>query len=373
MDKSIINKEVLNIIWQCENIANSIAEEDLSIQEKIKDRINSLSASHCGSWLGYQSCIYYKNFRTIPPGCHFDAEWGFTQAYGNKTNGEWVEYNFDKIKTFVFSGYLNFDKKIEETYRKINIEVNEIKNHFDTILEILIDSTNKQFFKNIKEKLEQIKTFYSQSEFVKLHMPSKQFITRDSLALSQGILAPPHIQIESWFLSLISPFNANRKIIELVNKTHKYMNINFLDVEISNNSNKIFIGHGRSPIWRELKDFIESRLSLKWEEFNSQPVPGLTTMERLQEMLNNSSFAFLILTAEDEHNDKTLHARENVIHEVGLFQGRLGFRKAIIVLEEGCAEFSNIIGLSQIRFPKGNIGAKFEEIRRVLEREGLIK
>ncbi len=61
----------------------------------------------------------------------------------------------------------------------------------------------------------------------------------------------------------------------------------------------------------------------------------------------------------------------NVIHEVGLFQGRLGFRKAIVLLEEGCAEFSNIHGLGQIRFPRGNIGACFEQVRQVLEREGV--
>ena len=62
----------------------------------------------------------------------------------------------------------------------------------------------------------------------------------------------------------------------------------------------------------------------------------------------------------------------NVVHEAGLFQGRLGFTKAIVLLEEGCEEFSNIQGLGQIRFPKGNIAAAFEEIRRVLEREDLL-
>jgi predicted nucleotide-binding protein len=63
----------------------------------------------------------------------------------------------------------------------------------------------------------------------------------------------------------------------------------------------------------------------------------------------------------------------NVIHEAGLFQGRLGFQRAIVVLEEGCEEFSNIQGLGQIRFPRGNISAVFENIRQVLEREGLIE
>jgi predicted nucleotide-binding protein len=56
----------------------------------------------------------------------------------------------------------------------------------------------------------------------------------------------------------------------------------------------------------------------------------------------------------------------------GLFQGRLGFQRAIILLEEGCAQFSNIEGLTQIRFPRNEILAKSEEIRRVLEREGIL-
>ncbi|MCW2539253.1 MAG: hypothetical protein JWN95_978 [Frankiales bacterium] len=42
------------------------------------------------------------------------------------------------------------------------------------------------------------------------------------------------------------------------------------------------------------------------------------------------------------------------------------------MLEDGCEEFSNIAGLGQIRFPKGNISAAFEEFRATLEREGLI-
>jgi predicted nucleotide-binding protein len=141
----------------------------------------------------------------------------------------------------------------------------------------------------------------------------------------------------------------------------------------SNSIKKIFIGHGRASAWRDLKDFLQDRLHLAWDEFNRESAAGITTKERLEEMLNQANFAFLVLTAEDEHPDGTIHARENVIHEAGLFQGKLGFQKAILLLEEGCTEFSNIHGLTQIRFPKGNILAKSEDIRRVLERERLLK
>lgn len=136
--------------------------------------------------------------------------------------------------------------------------------------------------------------------------------------------------------------------------------------------NRIFIGHGRSAVWRDLKDFLSDRLNLDWDEFNREPAAGYSTAERLKTLLENAGFAFLVFTAEDERTGGTVHARDNVIHEAGLFQGRLGFNRAIILMEEGCAEFSNIHGLTHIRFPQGNIMAASEEIRRVLEREGLL-
>jgi predicted nucleotide-binding protein len=134
-------------------------------------------------------------------------------------------------------------------------------------------------------------------------------------------------------------------------------------------SGKVFIGHGRSQLWRELQIFLSDTLHLPCVEFNSRPAAGYSTKERLEMMLDEAGFAFLVMTGEDEDRHGKLHARENVIHEAGLFQGRLGFSRAIILLDESCSEFSNINGLIQIRFPTGNISAKFEDVREVLERE----
>jgi len=134
---------------------------------------------------------------------------------------------------------------------------------------------------------------------------------------------------------------------------------------------KIFIGHGHSPDWKDLKDFLQSRLNLVCDDFEAVPPAGKSIEGRLVEMLNDAHFAFLVMTAEDEHRDSSKHARENVIHEAGLFQGKLGFQRAIILLEKGCAEFSNKSGIVHISFRHGEILACFEEIRRILEREGV--
>ena len=135
----------------------------------------------------------------------------------------------------------------------------------------------------------------------------------------------------------------------------------------------VFIGHGRSREWLALQGFLKDRLNLQCVEFNTESAAGLATTERLSELLNQAIFAFLVMTAEDEQADGSKRARENVVHEAGLFQGRLTFKKAIVVLEEGCAEFSNIHGLVQIRFQKNQIESCYEEVRKVLEREKILK
>ena len=134
----------------------------------------------------------------------------------------------------------------------------------------------------------------------------------------------------------------------------------------------VFIGRGRSPVWRELKDFLKDKLGLPVEEFNRIPAAGVSITERLSEMLNSATIAFLVMTGEDEQPSGELRARENAVHEAGLFQGRLGFKRAIVLLEEGCGKFSNNAGLVHISFPRDNIKAAFQDIREVLEREGVL-
>jgi hypothetical protein len=47
--------------------------------------------------------------------------------------------------------------------------------------------------------------------------------------------------------------------------------------------NKIFIGHGQSQVWKELKTFLRERLGLECEEFNIQSSAGKTTIDRIKD------------------------------------------------------------------------------------------
>jgi hypothetical protein len=52
-----------------------------------------------------------------------------------------------------------------------------------------------------------------------------------------------------------------------------------------------------------------------------------------------------------------------------LFQGSLGFNKAIALREDGVTEFSNIVGTTELRFARGNIKAVFGDVVATIRRE----
>ena len=132
---------------------------------------------------------------------------------------------------------------------------------------------------------------------------------------------------------------------------------------------RVFIGHGRSPAWRDLKDHLHEKHGVEVVAYETGARAGYQIQEVLEEMTSGSSMAFLVLTGEDIDREGLAHARENVIHETGLCQGKLGFKKSIVLLEEGCSEFTNIAGLQQIRFSKGNVKEVFGEVLAVIRRE----
>lgn len=127
------------------------------------------------------------------------------------------------------------------------------------------------------------------------------------------------------------------------------------------------MGHGHSESWKELRDHLRDKHGFEIEGYEIGARAGHTIRDVLERMLARSSIAFLIMTGEDLTASGELNPRLNVVHEAGLFQGRLGFNRAIVLLEDGTTEFSNIHGVEQLRF--GNIKEVFGDVLATVRRE----
>lgn len=132
---------------------------------------------------------------------------------------------------------------------------------------------------------------------------------------------------------------------------------------------RVFVGHGRAPDWRDLQDHLRDKHGYDVVSYEIGARAGHTIRDILTSMLNRSTMAFLVMTGDDQTADGTLRARQNVIHEIGLFQGRLGFDRAIAVVEQDVELFTNLDGIQQLRYPRGNIANVFGDAVAVINRE----
>ena len=150
----------------------------------------------------------------------------------------------------------------------------------------------------------------------------------------------------------------------------KHVNDARLPIEtFSYSKPKVFIGHGRSLLWKDLKDHLQDQHDYDVLAYEVGARAGHTIRDILEEMLSKSAFAILVMTGDDKTRDNELRPRLNVVHELGLFQGRLGFSRAIMLLEEETQELSNMHGVHQIRFSRGNIKETFGDVLATLNRE----
>ncbi|MGC2223201.1 MAG: TIR domain-containing protein, partial [Methylocella sp.] len=288
------------------------------------------------------------------------------------SRGDWREYNYGDVKRLIFENAGNPDlAELTKQSDGIKDLYQTAKREIISRLTVALENKADSYLRSLLERSEKT-LIVSANDLARFQLPS-QVRSRDSVAMGQGLRVAPHQEILTSLMGLASPARCVRELAQIARQAGSHL----ARMEKKSSRNKlvgtnVFIGLGRAFAWRDLKDFISDRLKLPYDEFNRIPIAGITNVARLSEMLESAAVAFVILTAEDEQADNKMHARLNVIHEVGLFQGRLGFTKAIVLIEDGCEQFSNIEGLGQIRFPKGKISEVFEEIRRVLEREGLI-
>jgi predicted nucleotide-binding protein len=294
-------------------------------------------------------------------------------SFARNSENDWVEYDFDTVVESILKTAGNPDLDTARSVAAaVRTEFEDARHQVLSGLSTSLEERDDPFLAGLKAEAEGLKAYVA-GDFLDYLRPTGQIVSRDMVALTQGVQPPPHLSVMVNLMEIRSPASAcdmlarvaRRSASHLARREQRTSRQRRIDTSI-------FIGHGRSQVWKDLKDFFQDRLGLGWDEFNRVPVAGITNITRLSEMLDGAAIAFLIMTAEDEQADGKVHARLNVVHEAGLFQGRLGFTKAIILLEDGCDEFSNIHGLGQIRFPKGSISAVFEEIRRVLEREGIV-
>jgi predicted nucleotide-binding protein len=130
---------------------------------------------------------------------------------------------------------------------------------------------------------------------------------------------------------------------------------------------RVFISHGRASDWREVQQYIEKDIELETRELAQEANQGRTILEKLNATASECDSAVIVMTGDDLDASGQIKARENVVHEIGFFQGKYGLSRICLMHEEGVNIPSNIHGLVYTPFSKGNVSAAFGLLYRELK------
>lgn len=183
----------------------------------------------------------------------------------------------------------------------------------------------------------------------------------------------PNLEIpKSIGVSMNGPLYEKQDIEPLINnldfilelQSNSRIGENVLEVE---KKKKIFISHGRSVEWYRVQVYIEKDLNIPSLELAQEPNLGRTVLQKLNEEAEKCSVAVIVMTGDDMADEGEIRARENVMHEIGFFQGKYGLRNVVLLHEAGVNIPSNIDGLVYIGFQKDTIDATFGPLMRELK------
>lgn len=371
---SEFSSQLIAIASEARQLASRLDEIDETPLEALESSAEEVGRSWSGSSLGYQANVYYKGYQVPPAGARFSREWGFLGQFQG-TTGDWEIHNQQDVANYIdqLAGEPDL-RPARESAAEVRDQVEDLVQRARSVA-ARIPGPHDDYLKATLDELQHV-SLPSLETLCRIqhNTTSGQMVVRDVSAAEGGWQTAGHQVVLANVMHIRSPYAVAQALAKLCQRLGQHLEGHETSTEVAviQLGSKVFIGHGgASNEYLKLGVWLTDR-GLEWEVFDRVPTAGLSTKERLQQMLDNAQIAFLLMTPEDVDAQGEMTARANVIHEVGLFQGRLGWTKAIILLEDGCAEFSNIEGVGQVRYPRGNIGAAFDEIRNILVREGML-
>lgn len=155
--------------------------------ERLKSTAEKTQQCWSGSWIGYHANVYYRDLQPPPRGAHFSPEWGLMGGLGTDTTGDWQEFDTTDVQTAVRNLADNPDfgpclALQEEAIQEFEAHRPDVI----SILDISIELHPDRFLERSKAELENLSTT-SRNEIVRRLSPGGQLMTRDTLALTQGL------------------------------------------------------------------------------------------------------------------------------------------------------------------------------------------
>ena len=238
--------------------------------ERVRDAANEVGGAWSGGWLGYHSRVYYADLLAVPAGAHFSTEWGFDTRYvSHPTVGDWREYTFDEVTEHIFAlAKVSSLKEAEGKAKELATSFQEAREEFLSALSVALEQKEDVFLVRLKSQVEEL-NIISKFDFARVTYPRGQLMSRDMTAATKGIQTPPHLIVIAAVCAVQNVSECCDKLTKLSKRAASHLSNRQRQTGGKRTiGTNVFIGHGRSVVWRDLKDFVQDRLGLPWDEFH---------------------------------------------------------------------------------------------------------
>ncbi|HEV8578684.1 MAG TPA: hypothetical protein VGX68_06330, partial [Thermoanaerobaculia bacterium] len=198
-------EELRSVAQELHTCSRRLDEPDLTQPiAALEEVITEVGKAWSRSWFGYHANVYYNDLRVPPPGAHFSSEWGMNRTFSMGTRGEWVEYDVDKVKQEILRRAGQPDL---ESARRVATEAGErfedAKARLTSVLEIEKTERDDAFISKLLEDATNA-ILIKPAQVIQHWRPSGTLMSRDSLAMSQGLWTPPHLSLYADLIALKS-------------------------------------------------------------------------------------------------------------------------------------------------------------------------
>jgi hypothetical protein len=230
------------------------AETRESALTRLRDAANEVGEAWSRSWIGYHANVYYAGLKPPPPGDHFSSEWGLmTVGYESAETG-WEEFRPEDVRAAIFKKAGDPDvRSFEEISDRAKRTVEEKRDEVLSILQAAASGKRHEdpFLVRLRDEVQKLKIF-SGNDFINGQRPSGSVTSRDSTAMHQGLWVPPHLGVLAEGFALQQPLVACEQLARIANRASSHLSrLERQRTRESRIGTNVFIGHGRSSIWRD--------------------------------------------------------------------------------------------------------------------------
>lgn len=219
------HEELLEIADRLDDFAKRAGAPEIADPLRhLEESATQVGKAWSGSALGYHARIYYRDLKPPPPGHHFSPEWGMQNSWPiGATTGDWIEYDPDDIERTIRGLAGNPDLSAA---RDLAVHAEALfgrtKSEVLSVLTTAVTDRADSFIASIQEQVEQT-AIRSKEQVLSALLPSGHWMSRDSLAVTQGLQPPPHLTVLAEVVALRQAPDACSHLAELARKVGPHL------------------------------------------------------------------------------------------------------------------------------------------------------